>query len=149
MLTVFFLGINSILPPLLCAVHKHNDQRWSEDSRLERDCYLNYQHTNQPSLLIPNPSFQSDQFIFQTFVKQPTTWNRDDDSGKLEENARQGHDDDDQWFPKLRSQLWSQNVNSWRAIVHIQNVLHPARRATIITHVILESWDQIIKIFDN
>ena len=48
LIRVFFLSANSILPPLLRAVHKHNDQRWSEDSRLERDCYLNYQHTNQP-----------------------------------------------------------------------------------------------------
>ena len=47
--------------------------------------------TYQPAeSLIPNPSFQSDQFIFQTFVKQPTTWHRDDDSGKLEEMQDKG-----------------------------------------------------------
>ena len=102
--------------------------------------------TYQPAeSLIPNPSFQSDQFIFQTFVKQPTTWHRDDDRGKLEEMQDKGI----MMIDAFQNFEGNYEAQIWIPDVHIQNVRHPAWRATIITHEILKSWDQIIKIFDN
>ena len=66
------------------------DQKILEESPIGTWLLLKLSTYQPAQSLIPNPSFQSDQFIFQTFVKQPTTWHRDDDRGKLEEMQDKG-----------------------------------------------------------